>query len=126
MVGVVALGLAGLIGSGSSAAAAVPVATSSQGGAFYVYEHDDFKGRSAVFTSTDTDLRNNSWLGESGSNVNDNASSMKNQTDRDVSMYAGVGCTGDRYIAKKHSEDKDLTSNSNNPSFDNRASCIRF
>lgn len=51
---------------------------------------------------------------------------MKNQTDRDIYLYEHTGCTGQYYKAKKHSQDKDLTKNTNNQSFDNRASCVRF
>jgi hypothetical protein len=127
MVGAAALGFAGMLGVGPSAAAAQTADMSTQAGAFYVYEHDDFKGRWAVFTSTDTNLTDNGWAGdEGGSNISDNISSMKNETDRTVYLYDNVGCTGDRYLAKAHSEDKDLTKNTNNPSFDNRASCIQF
>lgn len=126
MTGVVTLGFAGVLGLGSSAAAAETAQMSAQSGAFYAYEHDDFNGRSAIFTATDRDLSDNSWVGQSGRNVNDNISSMKNQTDRDISLYNNIGCTGDRYVAKKHSEDKDLTDNSNNPSFDNKTSCVQF
>jgi hypothetical protein len=127
MVGAAALGFAGMLGVGPSAAVAETADMSNQAGAFYVYEHDDFKGRSAVFTATDTDLTDNGWSGNEGArNLNDNISSMKNETDRTVYMYDNVGCTGDRYFAKAHSEDKDLTKNTNNPSFDNRASCIKF
>lgn len=129
-VGAVALGFAGLLGVGPAVAVAetanVGIQASPFAGTFYVYEHDDFNGGSALFTATDTDLRNNSWAGESGRILNDNISSMKNQTDRDIYMSDGAGCTGDRYLAKKHSEDRDLTTNNNNPSFDNKASCIKF
>jgi hypothetical protein len=99
VIGAVALGFVGLLGVGPSAAAEA-ASMSSQGGALYVYEHDDFKGGSALFTGTDTDLRNNSWAGEGGRIINDNISSMKNQSDRDVFLYENVGCTGDRYLAK--------------------------
>jgi hypothetical protein len=132
MVGAAALGFAGILVAGPSAAAAETAHMSSQaGGAFYVYEHDDFKGSSAVFTATDKNLANNSWAGEPGRILDNNISSMKNQTDRDIYMYDGGGssktaCFGDRYVARKHSEDKDLTKNTNNPSFDNKASCIIF
>jgi hypothetical protein len=127
MVGAAVLGFAGMLGVGPSAVAAETADMSNQTNALYVYEHDDFKGRSAIFTTTDKDLRDNGWVGgEGGNNLSDNISSMKNETDRNISLYDNVGCTGDRYIAKKHSVDKDLTKNTDNPSFDNRASCIRF
>lgn len=126
-VGAAALGFAGMLGVGPSAAAAETAHMSIQSGPFYAYEHDDFKGRSALFTATDTDLRNKSWAGhQGGRNVNDNISSMKNQSDRDIWLHDGIGCTGERYVARNHSEDKDLTKNTNNPSFDNRASCVEF
>lgn len=126
MAGAVALGFAGMLGVGPSVAAAETADISTQAGAFHAYEHDDFKGGSAVFTTTDTNLSNKGWDGDPGRIVNNNISSMKNQTDRDIRMYDGAGCTGEFYLAKKHSEDKDLTTNTNNPSFDNRASCIQF
>lgn len=127
MVGAVVLGFAGMLGVGPSAVAAEAAGMSIQAGALYVFEHDDFKGSSALFTANDTDLRNNSWAGEPGRILDNNISSMKNQTDRDIFLYdTAVGCAGERYVAKKHSEDKDLTKNTNNPSFDNRASCIQF
>ena len=126
MVGAAMLGFVGMLGVVPSAVAET-AHMSNQPGAFWIYEHDNFKGRSATFTASDPDLRNKSWLGdEGGRNVNDNISSMKNQTDRTVYLYDNVGCTGDRYMARPHSEDKDLTKNTNNPGFDNRASCVKF
>jgi Peptidase inhibitor family I36 len=125
MVGAVTLGFVGMLGIGSSAAAEI-VNTNMQSGVFHIYEHDDFKGRSAVFGNTDTDLADNSWNGEESKNVNDNASSMKNERDRDVLMYENAGCAGLYYRAKKHSTDKDLTHSNDNPSFDNKASCVKF
>jgi hypothetical protein len=130
MVGAAALGFAGMLGAGPSAAAEETAHMSSPtGGAFYVYEHDNFKGRLTYFTYTDKpqNLHGKSWAGDKGgNNVNDNISSMKNDTDRPVYLYDNANCTGQYYTAKPHSEDKDLTKNTNNPSFDNRASCIRF
>lgn len=122
MVGTLTLGLVGTLGVGPSAASAETADMSAQSGVFYVYEHDDFNGSSARFTSSDTDLRNNSWQGEPGRILNNNISSVKNQTDRDIVLYDNVGCTGDAYLSRKHSEDKDLTNNG----FDNKASCIKF
>jgi hypothetical protein len=131
MVGAAALGFSGILVAGPSAAAAETAHMSSPAGAFYVYEHDDFKGGSALFTATDKNLANDSWVGSPGRIIDNNISSMKNQTDRDIYMYDGGGSSktnrfGDRYLARKHSEDKDLTKNTNNPSFDNKASCIMF
>lgn len=126
IAGAVALGFAGMLGVGPSAVASEAASTSMQSGIFRIFEHDDFKGRSATFDRNDNDLRNNSWEGESGRNVNDNASSMKNESDRDVLMYENVGCTGLYYRALRHSEDKDLTHSNDNPSFDNKTSCVRF
>jgi hypothetical protein len=92
-------------------------------GTFYLYEHDDYNGGVAGFTGSDSDLSNNSWAGGPGRIVNNNASSMKNNSDRDVVLYDVRGsCTGDAYLARKHSVDSDLTNNG----FDNKASCVRF
>lgn len=126
MVGIVALGFAGMLGIGPSAVASETANTSMRAGVFRIYEHDDFKGRSAAFTRNDNDLTNNSWEGEAGKNVNDNASSMKNDSDRDVLMYENTGCAGLYYRAKSHSTDDDLTHSNDNPSFDNKTSCVKF
>ena len=125
VAGAVTLGFVGTLGVGPSAVAET-VNMASQPGVFYVYEHDDFKGGSAAFTSSDSDLRNNSWYGQPGRIIDNNISSMKNQTDREIYLYDAVGCTGEYYLARKKSEDGDLTKNTNNPSFDNRTSCIKF
>jgi len=121
MVGAVALGFVGALGAGSSVAAAGTVDMGIQSG-FYVYEHDDFTGGSTKFADTDTNLADNSWDGPPGRIVNDNISSVKNQTDRDVYLYEHSGCTGDPYLSQKHSEDKDL----NNNDMENKASCVQF
>lgn len=122
MVGSVALGFAGVLGAGLSAAAAETADMGARSGIFYVYEHDDFKGGSAWFTADDYDLTDNTWEGEGGRFLNDNISSVINNTDRDIVMRAHSGCGGDAYLSKKYSEDKDLTNNR----FDNVASCIQF
>lgn len=122
-IGAVALGFASVLAAGPAVASAGTAASESQAGTFYVYEHDDFTGSSAKFTSSDSDLSNNSWQGEPGRILNNNISSVKNQTDRDIVLYDSAGnCAGDAYLSRKHSEDKDLTNNG----FDNKASCIQF
>ena len=140
-VGAVVLGFAGLLGVGSAVASAetadavasaetaeTGIQASPFSGTFYVYEHDDFKGGSGSFRGSDRTLTNDSWEnGPAGRIMNDNISSMRNQTDRDIFLWEHAGFGGDHYLAKKHSEDKDLTHNSNNPpNFDNRASSIQF
>lgn len=122
MVGAVVLGFAGMLGVGPSAVAAEAVDMGIQSGSFFVYEHDDLKGGSAVFTATNRDLSGKTWDGEPGRFLNDNISSVKNQTDRDVLLYDNSGCTGDVYLSRKNSEDKDLSNNG----LDNKASCIQF
>jgi Peptidase inhibitor family I36 len=124
-VGAVAIGFAGVFGLGPSAAA--ETANTSAGGGLYVYEHDNFKGGSAFFRTSDPNLSNNSWRGTPGRIINNNISSMKNTSNHDVVMYDIAAsrpgsCHGRAYLAKAHSEDKDLTNNG----FDNRASCIKF
>ncbi|HKR51365.1 MAG TPA: peptidase inhibitor family I36 protein [Pseudonocardiaceae bacterium] len=121
MIGAVALGFVGALSAGPSAAAGT-VDMGIQSGFFYAYEHDDFKGGSARFQGTDKDLSDNSWDGQAGRIINDNISSVKNQTDRDVYLYEHSGCTGDPYLSQKHSEDKDL----NNNDMENKASCVQF
>lgn len=119
-MGALLLTAAALAGTGSTAIAA-PV--SIQAGTLYVYEHDDYAGGVASFTSTDSDLSNNSWSGSPGRIINNNISSMKNRSDRDVIFYnTGGSCSGDAYLARKDSVDSDLTNNS----FDNKASCLKF
>ncbi|PRX97384.1 peptidase inhibitor family I36 protein [Allonocardiopsis opalescens] len=107
VVGVVALGFAGLVGPASAD--------------FWVYEHDDQGGRSENFTGDDSNLFNNVW-NDSGGNVNDNISSMRNNENRGVTMYEHANYAGDDYYARPNSEDDDLTNNG----FDNIASSIDF
>jgi hypothetical protein len=52
---------------------------------------------------------------------------VKNTSNHDIVLYdiaarTPGGCHGSAYLAKAHSEDKDLTNNH----FDNKASCIKF
>jgi len=126
-VGAVVLGFAGALGVGPSVAAAetadMDIQASTFAGAFHVYEHDDFNGSSATFTATDRNLSNNSWRGEPGRILNNNISSVKNRTNRDIVLYnTSRSCAGDAYLSRKNSVDKDLTNNG----FDNKASCIQF
>ena len=94
MVGAVVLGFAGMLGVGPSAVAAEAVDMGIQPGNLSVYEHDDFKGGSARFTTTNNNLSGKTWDGEPGRFLNDNISSVKNQTNRDVLLYDNSGCTG--------------------------------
>ncbi|MGI5118796.1 peptidase inhibitor family I36 protein [Marinactinospora thermotolerans] len=125
---VAAAGLVGLLG----AATPVTAAESTIAGApatrsLYVYEHDDFGGRSARLTANDGNFINNTWGGGSGGNINDNISSFRNTGSNRALLYTHADYGGTYYTALGHSEDKDLSNNSNNPSnFDNRASSVRF
>lgn len=89
---------------------------------FCLFEHDNFQGGRAVFAGTDTNLRNNFWVGGSRGAVHDGASSMINNTSHRVALWADAGCHGGSYSAKAESVDGDLTNNG----FDNRADCVDF
>ncbi|WP_326807164.1 MULTISPECIES: peptidase inhibitor family I36 protein [unclassified Streptomyces] len=60
------------------------------------------------------------------SSINDQASSMVNNTKYDVFMYSGRDCFGDAYTAAAKSSDKDLAHNSGNNkgNMSNRVTCI--
>lgn len=116
---------AALVGLAGPAAQAAPTAqaedVSAQAGRFWLYEHDDKGGGAESFGGTDCDLRNNYW--DNGDRVVDNnASSMDNNTDFDVRLWDYRSRSGDSYIARAHSEDKNFTDNG----FDNKASCVVF
>ncbi|NBE96893.1 MULTISPECIES: peptidase inhibitor family I36 protein [unclassified Nonomuraea] len=113
-----------VVGAPGVAAVQADSRSSSAGGYFYLYEHDNYKGGYARFKTGDGDLRNNRWIGTNRS-VNNGASSMKNQT----RYYVHLGETGaasSGYAARPYSVDSDLTKNSGKPSYDNRASSIAF
>ncbi|MCK2220240.1 peptidase inhibitor family I36 protein [Actinomadura sp. ATCC 31491] len=120
-VGAAVLGIAGLLVAASPADAQARAARW-----LLVYEHDDFKGRSAQLSANDSNFINNYWPG-SGASINDNISSFRNQGDQRAVMYSDANYTGAAYSALAHSVDSDLTHNSHNPSnFDNVASSVRF
>ncbi|GAA3717003.1 hypothetical protein GCM10022224_098320 [Nonomuraea antimicrobica] len=121
-VGAAVLGISGLLAAGSPANAEAQAPRSLS-----VYEHDDYKGRSAHLSGNDANFINNYWSGGSGASINDNISSFRNSGDQRAVMYANANYTGAAYSALAHSSDSDLTHNSNNPSnFDNVASSVRF
>jgi hypothetical protein len=121
-VAATALGVAGLFVPGAEAAAepvdalALPI---------WLYEHDDLGGGAAGFSGDDRNLANNNWIGEPGRSVNNNASSMLNDSSRYVLLYDTANsttCRGLAYTAQPTSRDDDFTNNS----FDNKASCVEF
>ncbi|QUH01926.1 peptidase inhibitor family I36 protein [Saccharopolyspora erythraea] len=119
------LGMAALTGAAMAGfapvAAAADDAAEAQAGKFWVYQHDDYKGGWYGFSNTDWTFTNNYWT-NAGNSVNDGASSMKNETSREVVMYEHKGYAGRTYYAKPYSVDSDLTNNG----FDNMASSLRF
>ncbi|MEV0616260.1 peptidase inhibitor family I36 protein [Nonomuraea sp. NPDC050404] len=120
-VGAALLGISGLLAAGSPADAEARAPRS-----LTVYEHDDFKGRSAHLSGNDSNFMGNYWSG-TGASINDNISSFRNQGDQRAVMYSDANYSGAAYSALAHSSDSDLTHNSNNPArFDNVASSVRF
>jgi hypothetical protein len=90
---------------------------------FCLFQLDGFLGGRAVFSGTDRDLRNNTWVGGSGGSVHDSASSMINNTGRRIVLFANVGCSGtNTYIASPESVDTTFRNNN----FDNVADCVDF
>ncbi|MEV2277466.1 peptidase inhibitor family I36 protein [Nocardiopsis sp. NPDC049922] len=116
------IALAGVLGIAPAASAAAAPTVGAQASYLYIYEHDDYKGGYARFSGNDSNLSNNCWSGSGCRVVNDNASSMRNQTSRGVSMYKHSNYSGPSYYAQPRSSDKDLTNNG----FDNNISSIRF
>ncbi|GAA1076567.1 peptidase inhibitor family I36 protein [Nocardiopsis composta] len=122
--GAAALVAAAFFGTAAPAAAEGVEAQAAR--SLHVYEHDNFKGRSAHITKNDGNFKDNYWKGTKAS-ISQNISSFKNKGDRRAILYSGTGHTGTAYTAKGHSEDKDLSKNSNNPSnFDNKARSVKF
>ncbi|URM89133.1 hypothetical protein LUW75_02920 [Streptomyces sp. MRC013] len=125
---------AALLGTARSAGADTTGATAVRAGTLKLYEHDDYKGGYRTYNGTDRFLKNDFWRNpatgkETTRSVNDGASSMKNDTGHAVFLYQhgdGRRCSGLRYTAEKYSKDSDLSRNSSNPSFDNKASCVVF
>jgi hypothetical protein len=123
-VAATALGVAGVFVPGA-VATADPAAQLDL--SIWLYEHDDLDGGGAGFNGDDRNLANNSWIGEPGRSVNNNASSMLNNSSRYVILYdtantTGGACRGLAYTAQPTSQDDDFTNNS----FDNKASCVEF
>lgn len=112
----------GVLGTLSSAAADEQTPAGTQADAtFQIFEHDDYQGGGAAFTSDIPNLADWCWDGGGGCRVIDNnASSMKNNRARCVVMYANANYSGVPYTALPHSADSDLTNNN----FDNKASSI--
>ncbi|MFD6095080.1 peptidase inhibitor family I36 protein [Nocardiopsis flavescens] len=114
------LALAGVFGTAATASAATVPLVEAQATYVYLYEHDDFKGGSFRTSGNDSNLSNNCWSGSGCRNVNDNASSMKNQKSSAASFYQDANYKGPSYYAQANSSDKDLTNNG----FDNKISSI--
>ncbi|MGW8526524.1 MULTISPECIES: peptidase inhibitor family I36 protein [Nocardiopsidaceae] len=123
-----ALGFAGALGMGAPATAAQTSDVGTQAlRSLRVYEHDDFGGRSAHLTANDSNFNNNRWNTNTTATIDDNISSIKNQGDMWAYLYPSPNHGGTPYRAQPTSQDKDLSSNSNNPSnFDNKASSVKF
>ncbi|MEO3887431.1 peptidase inhibitor family I36 protein [Nonomuraea sp. B5E05] len=119
------LAVVAVVGAPGVAAVQADSRSSSAAGYFYLYEHDNYKGGWARFKTGDGDLRNNRWSGTSRS-VNNGASSMKNQTRYYVHLVDSTSGGVSGYIARPYSVDADLTNNSGQKSFDNKASRIFF
>ncbi|WP_181768348.1 peptidase inhibitor family I36 protein [Streptomyces albidus (ex Kaewkla and Franco 2022)] len=128
-LGALSLTAAGLVGFAPTAGAQTAAPAGVQAGAMHLYQNDNYGGGTYSWTSSDSSFANNYWNHESSAgSVNDGASSMKNTTSQVVRLYqtSGGSCSGDRYTADPKSSDKDLSSNSSNPDFDNKASCVKF
>jgi peptidase inhibitor family I36 len=117
----VALGLLGSVSS-ASADGGMPVGT-AKAASFTIWEHDDYEGGGASWTSDVANLANWCWGGGGACRIIDNnASSMSNGTGSCVVMYANANYSGVPYTALPHSSDSDLTNNH----FDNTASSINM
>jgi hypothetical protein len=122
--GVAALSAAGLFAApGANADADGEVG--AQVTYFTLYGNDEFGGDHKGFASgsSDHDLGNNFWTGTSHI-MEDEASSMINNTGSDVALFqnAGSTCSGSTYVALRNSRDADFSNND----FDNKASCVDF
>lgn len=123
--GVAVLSTAGMLGAAGVASAD----TSGDSGALAtyltLYGNDDMGGNHKGFASgnSDSDLGNNFWTGTSHV-MEDEASSMINNTGRDVGLFqkGGSSCGGDVYVALRHTRDADFSNNN----FDNKTSCVDF
>lgn len=114
-IGVVALALACVMGTGSTAQAEVDLAPCTL--AFCLYEHDKFKGAEVEFM-----FEAYTCYGSVGS-LNNKASSMINNSGARVQFYDATNCAGAYgYAAAPRSSDGDLTNNG----FDNKTSSIKY
>ncbi|MET7336750.1 peptidase inhibitor family I36 protein [Nonomuraea sp. NPDC005650] len=115
--GVVALALATLVGTGSTAQADTTPAVSSCELGFCLYEHDKFKGKEEEFQFEAYNVCYKALR------VNNMASSMRNPSGARVQLYDSANCSGAYgYAASPHSSDGDLTNNG----FDNKASSLKY
>ncbi|MHC0432772.1 peptidase inhibitor family I36 protein [Streptomyces sp. O3] len=104
-----------------TAAAGQDSAERAEYGTFYVYQHDDYKGKWAFFEGSDSNLTNNYWVGGGGS-VNDGISSVKNWSSRTVVLHQHAGYNGRTYLSDPGDVDKDLSNNG----MDNNVSSVQF
>ncbi|WP_157877754.1 peptidase inhibitor family I36 protein [Streptomyces kanamyceticus] len=120
IAGISSIALAGgaLLGVAQTATASE---TGAQASYLWLYQHDSYGGSSKNFSGDDRYLSDTYWNGTS-SKVDNGASSMKNQTSRDIVLWQDNGCSGDQYFARPNSSDKDFSNNN----FDNKASCVDF
>ncbi|WP_442814475.1 peptidase inhibitor family I36 protein [Streptomyces sp. NBC_01198] len=65
------------------------------------------------------------WEYHSTALIDNSASAMTNNTASSWKLYDGAHYSGTAYVAKPWSADADLSSNSGNPSFDNKASSLQ-
>ncbi|MFE0763441.1 peptidase inhibitor family I36 protein [Streptomyces smyrnaeus] len=121
LLGALSLGAVAVLGSGSAAQAQQADAELKRlkclNWQFCLYEHDNYRGSSARIL-----LKNVPNLAASDYRFDNKASSMSNNTGYSVTLYQYKNYGGARYVARKQSEDKDLTNNR----FDNKASSVRF
>ncbi|MGP3936893.1 peptidase inhibitor family I36 protein [Nonomuraea sp. KM88] len=119
------LAVVAVVGAPGVAAVHADSRSSSAAGSICLYEHDNYKGGRACFSKSDSNLANNRWGGTYRS-VYNGASSMRNNTGKNVYLYKYRFHTGTSYRAKPYSSDADLTKNSGNPSFDNTAESLEI
>ncbi len=102
--------------------ASVAFAPAAWAGNFYLYQHENYGGYGATFYGTDVELNNKYWNGTTRI-MNNQASSMINQSSRAVGMWdIGGSCTGASYVAKANSVDTSFANNG----FNDKASCVIF
>jgi hypothetical protein len=114
-VGALSLSVMGLVAFGPTAQADNGACPANS---FCLFQHDNYEGGRAVFTSTTKHLGDHKF--NNGVTVGDNASSMINNMSRRVALYVDGDCSGGQYNAAKESADRDFSNNG----FDNEASCL--